>query len=176
MIMPPGQQLLLPASPSFIWFSLFAALVLNIAPSASGLGAVVWLPDPLALVLAFWSVHQPRRVGVGVSFCLGLLVDVHQTALLGQHALCYTVLSYWAVVLHRRLPWFSPLAQALHIAPLFLTAHVLELLLRLAVNDDFPGWAMVIAPALEALLWPVVSALLLMPQRRPPDPDKHRPL
>lgn len=176
MIMPPGQQLLLPASPVFIWATLFIALVLNMAPSASGLGSVLWLPDPLALVLVFWSVHQPRRVGVGVSFAFGLLVDVHQTALLGQHALCYTVLSYWAVVLHRRLPWFSPLAQALHIAPLFVTAQVLEIVLRLSTGDAFAGWLGLIAPVLEALLWPLVSALLLMPQRRPPDPDKHRPL
>ncbi len=35
----------------------------------------------------------------------------------------------------------------------------------------FPGWALLLAPVLEALLWPVVSVLLLAPQRRPPDPD-----
>ena len=40
----------------------------------------------------------------------------------------------------------------------------------------FPGWSILLAPLLEAALWPVVSVLLLLPQRRAPDPDKNRPL
>lgn len=176
MIMPAGQQLLLPANPAFIWFSLLLALVLNIAPNVSGLNGLLWMPDFLALTVVFWSVHQPRRIGVGIAFCLGLLMDVHQSALLGQQALSYAVLSYLAFNLHRRLPWFSASAQALHVLPLFVVAHSLELLIRLISGSTFPGWPMLLPPLLEAALWPPICALLLLPQRRPPDPDKHRPL
>ena len=49
-------------------------------------------PTSLALVLVFWNVHQPRRVGVGLAFVFGLLMDVHDGAVLGQHALAYTLL------------------------------------------------------------------------------------
>ena len=42
------------------------------------LGRMPAMPDFLALVLVFWNVHQPRRVGVGVAFFFGLLMDVHQ--------------------------------------------------------------------------------------------------
>ena len=83
MIMRPGQQLLLPANPLFIWGSLLVALLLNMLP----LGRTPWLPDFLILVLVFWSVHQPLRVGIGAAFFFGLCMDVNQTALLGQHAL-----------------------------------------------------------------------------------------
>ncbi len=176
MIMPAGQQLLLPANPAFIWFSLLLALVLNIAPNVSGLNGLLWIPDFLALTVVFWSVHQPRHIGVGIAFCLGLLMDVHQSALLGQHALSYAVLSYLAFNLHRRLPWFSASAQALHVLPLFAVAHGLELLIRLSSGNTFPGWLMLLPPLLEAALWPLICALLLLPQRRAPDPDKHRPL
>ena len=86
MIMPSGQQLLLPANPLFIWSSLITALLLNMLP----LGRVPWMPDLLALVLVFWNVHQPLRVGIGVAFMFGLGMDVHQSSLLGQHALSYT--------------------------------------------------------------------------------------
>ena len=79
MIMRPGQQLLLPANPLFIWFSLLLALMLNMLP----LGRTPWMPDVLALVLVFWSVHQPLRVGIGAAFLFGLAMDVHQAALLG---------------------------------------------------------------------------------------------
>ena len=59
----------------------------------------------LALALVFWGVHQPLRVGVGLSFAFGLAMDIHQTTLLGQHALAYTALGYMAASIHRRLLW-----------------------------------------------------------------------
>ena len=172
MIMPSGQQLLLPANPLFIWSSLIAALLLNMLP----LGRVPWMPDLLALVLVFWNVHQPLRVGVGVAFMFGLGMDVHQSSLLGQHALSYTALSFTATMIHRRLLWFTVPSQAFQVLPLFVVAHAVELLIRMLGGDIFPGWIILMAPALESALWPVVSILLLLPQRRAPDPDQNRPL
>jgi rod shape-determining protein MreD len=167
-----GDQLLLPVNPLFMWGSLLLALALNMVP----LGRLPAMPDLVALALVFWNVHQPRRVGVGAAFFFGLLMDVHEGAVLGQHALAYTLLSYFAITIHRRLLWFSTPAQALHVLPLMLAAHIVTLLLRLATGGDFPGWALLLAPLFETLLWPLVSLMLLAPQRRAPDPDKHRPL
>ena len=172
MIMRPGQPLLLPASPVFIWFSLIVALMVDMLP----LGRIAWMPDVLALVLVFWSVHQPLRIGVVAAFLFGLAVDVHQTSLLGQHALAYTTLSYFAITIHRRLLWFKVPSQAVQVLPLFAAAHAIELAIRLIAGGSFPGATVVLAPVLEALLWPVVSVLLLLPQRRAPDPDENRPL
>ena len=173
MIMPRGSnQLLLPANPFFIGLSLLLALGFNLLP----LGRQAALPDLLALVLVFWNVHQPRRVGVGVAFLFGLLMDVHQGALLGQHALAYTLLSFVAISIHRRLLWFGVVEQALQIVPLFYGAHLLSLAVRMIAGDMFPGWWILSAPALEAMLWPVVTLMLLAPQRRAPDPDQNRPL
>ena len=170
--MPSGQQLLLPANPVFIWTSLIAALLLDMLP----LGRVPWMPDFLALVLVFWNVHQPQRVGIGLAFMFGLGLDVHQSALLGQHALSYTALSFFATMIHRRLLWFTVPSQALQILPLFALAHGVEIVIRLVSGGNFPGWALLLAPLAESLLWPVVSVLLLAPQRRAPNPDQNRPL
>ncbi len=172
MIMRSGQQLLLPASPAFIWSSLLVALLLDMLP----LGRVPWMPDFLALVLVFWNVHQPRRIGIGLAFMFGLGVDVHQSALLGQHAFSYTTLSFFATMIHRRLLWFSVPTQAVQVLPLFLAAHLVELVIRLINGNLFPGWTFLLAPLLEASLWPLVSVILLVPQRRAPDPDENRPL
>jgi len=176
MIMPRGQQLLLPASSLFIWSSLLVALGCNMLLNMGLLGRAAWLPDLLALALVFWTIHQPLRVGMTAAFALGLAMDVHQSALLGQHALAYAVLSFLAIAMHRRLLWFSVPSQAAQVLPLFVVAHALTLLVRLIAGDDFPGWSMLLAPVLEALLWPVVSVLLLLPQKRAPDPDANRPL
>ena len=172
MIMRPGQQLLLPANPVFIWGSLLLAMITNMVP----LGRTPWMPDLLALVLVFWSVHQPLRVGIVAAFMFGLAMDVHETGLLGQHALAYTTLSYFAITIHRRLLWFSVPSQALQVLPLFVAAHAIQLAVRMMAGGAFPGMSLLLAPVIESLLWPVVSILLLAPQRRAPDPDENRPL
>lgn len=173
MIMPRGSdQLLLPVNPLFMWGSLLAALGFNLIP----FGRVVGMPDLLALALVFWNVHQPRRVGIGAAFAFGLLMDVHQGALLGQHALAYTLLSFFAIMMHRRLLWFGVPGQALQVLPLFVAAHAVAAVVRLAAGDAFPGWNLLLAPLLEAMLWPLAALLLLAPQRRAPDRDENRPL
>lgn len=172
MIMPRGQQLLLPVNAFFMWGSLVVALMLSMLP----LGRIAWLPDFVALALVFWSIHQPHRVGMGSAFVMGLLVDVHQSAMLGQHALAYTLLSFMALIVHRRLVWFSVFSQAVQIFPMFAIAHALELLVRLIAGGVFPGYDIMLAPVIEAALWPIVSAVLLAPQRRAPERDAHRPL
>lgn len=173
MIMPrSADQLLMPVNPLFVWMTLFVAFALNVVP----VGRVAAMPDFLALVLVFWNVHQSRRIGVGVAFTFGLLMDVHSGAVLGQHALAYTLLSFFAITVHRRLLWFSVPSQALQILPLFLAAHAVAMLVRVVSGGMFPGWELLLAPVIEALLWPVVTVLLLAPQRRAPDPDQNRPL
>lgn len=172
MIMRPGQQLLLPANPLFIWSSLIIALLVNLLP----IGRAPWMPDVLALVIVFWSVHQPLRVGIGAAFFFGIAMDVHQSALLGQHALAYTVLSFFAITIHRRLLWFTVPSQAVQVLPLFVAARAVEWLVRILAGDSFPGFSLLLSPLLEAALWPVVTVLLLAPQRRAPDPDANRPL
>jgi len=140
------------------------------------LGRAAWAPDLLAIVLIFWTVHQTNRVGIGAAFIFGLLMDVHQGSLMGQHALAYIILSYFAITIHRRMLWFGLLGQALQILPLFVLAHLVAWVLRLLAGGAAPGWDLVLAPVLQSLLWPLVSLLLFAPQHRAPNPDATRPL
>jgi rod shape-determining protein MreD len=176
MIMRPGHQLLLPANPFFIWGSLLAVLTLSMLQNMGLWGRAPWTPDILALVLVFWSIHQPQRVGIGVAFVFGIFIDVHQGAMLGQHAMAYTVLSFLAIAIHRRLLWFTVPSQAFQVLPLFAASHAIELTVRMLAGGAFPGLWLLLAPLIESLLWPVVSVVLLLPQKRTPNPDAHRPL
>ncbi|HEX5805703.1 MAG TPA: rod shape-determining protein MreD [Macromonas sp.] len=175
MIMRPGQPLLLPASGVFIWSSLILTLLLEMLLHI-GLGRTAWLPDLLALTLLFWTIHQPLRVSVGSAFVFGLLLDVHQGALLGQHALAYTVLSYLATLIQRRVLWFDLRSQAVQLLPLFMVSHALQLLVGMLAGGNWPGWGLLLTPLLEALLWPLATAVLLAPQRRAHDHDETRPI
>ena len=176
MIMRPGHQLLLPANPLFIWLSLLLAMVLNMVQNMGMWGRSAWVPDVLAIVLVFWTVHQPMRISIGAAFVFGLMMDVHQSGLLGQNALAYVFLSFLAIAIHRRLLWFPVSSQALQVFPLFAVAHGIQIVVRMMSGADFPGWSIFFAPILESLLWPLASVLLLSPQRRAPNPDENRPL
>jgi rod shape-determining protein MreD len=166
------HYILLPANPVFIATSLVCAFLLNLLPWGQWFG----VPDFLALVLVFWSIHQPRKVGIGVAFFMGLLMDVHDATLLGQHALAYTLLSYFAIMIHRRVLWFPIGTQALHILPLLLFSQVVQLVVRMLVSGKFPGWPYFLESPVAALLWPFVSWMLLAPQRRATDRDDTRPI
>jgi rod shape-determining protein MreD len=166
------KALLRPVNPGFIWLTLFVALAANLLPW----GRSPLVPDFLALALVFWNVQQPRRVGMGAAFVFGLLMDVHNGALFGEHALAYTLLSYGAISLHRRILWFPLGAQAVHVLPLLVIAQLASLLIRMWVGGTFPGWSYFVESAVGAVLWPAVSWLLLAPQRRPIERDETRPL
>ena len=156
------QHILRPARVSTIFFSFLAALVLNFLPWTD----LQLVPDFVALVLTFWCVRQPRMVGLGVAWTLGLLTDAGNGVLLGQHALAYSLLAFLAIAFSRRILWFGAGQQALHVAALLLVAQATLVLVRLAAGAGFPGWTVLVAPLLGAVLWPAISWVLLMPQRR----------
>lgn len=166
------QYLLRPVNPAFIAASLMIAFILNLMPW----GRLMAVPDFVALVLVFWNIHQPRRVGIGVAFLMGLVIDVHSASRLGESALAYTLLSYGAIMLHRRVITFPVLVQSLQVLPLFAVAQVVVLAVRLIVGASFPGWPFFLECVTTALLWPLATWLLLAPQRRPLERDETRPI
>lgn len=172
MVPERPQPILLPARPGTIVASFAVALVLAFLPWPD----LAVTPDFVAVVIAFWCVHQPRRVGLGTAWLLGLLVDAGNGVLLGQHALAYSALAFAALALSRRILWFDLWGQMLHVVLLLEGAQAVALGVRLAAGDEFPGWSLAAGPALATLLWPLVTWLLLLPQRRTAVLDEHRPL
>jgi len=166
------QHILRPVRASFMAFTFVLALLFNLLPWRDING----LPDLLALVLTFWCVHQPRRMGIGTAWMLGLLMDAGNGALLGQHAFAYAVLAFAAISLRRRILWFSPWQQAAHVVVMLLGSQLLMLGVRLIAGGSFPGFAYFAGSLIAAALWPAATFLLLFPQRRPQDVDENRPI
>lgn len=174
MIQPThaSKRILQPAKNWFIAASLLMAVFLAWLP----IGPVLFLPDWVALVLTFWCIHQPFRVGMGAGFLLGLAMDVAEGSVLGQHALAYVLLAFAANALSRRVLWFSLFGQAVHVLPLLFLAQLVQLLLRLAANGEFPGFLYFLSSIVAALAWYPLSYLLLLPQYRPVERDETRPI
>ncbi|MBL8437836.1 MAG: rod shape-determining protein MreD [Zoogloeaceae bacterium] len=167
-----SSRILLPVKRWFVYFSLLIALGLDYIPT----GRLIGIPDPVALVLAFWCIREPLHVGMGVAFLLGLLVDVGHGAALGQHALGYVVLAYLSEAVSRRVLWFQPFEQALHILPIFLITQILMTGIRLLAGAEFPGWWIFLGPFVSAALWVPLHFVLLFPQFQPVERDDNRPI
>ncbi len=159
-----GQhEILLPVRPGFIVFTLIFAMLLNVLPWG---GWAFWFrPDFVALAVLYWVIEQPHRVGFMVALALGVLMDVADGALLGQHGLAYAILVYGGILFHRRVRLFSPAAQIVHVIPLLLLNDVIVLGIRLLAGADFPGYRFFIGSLVGGALWPFLSMLLKHSQR-----------
>ena len=167
-----SPRILLPVKQWFIFVTVLTALLLNLIP----LGRLQGVPDWVALVVAFWCVREPRRVGMMTAFVLGIVMDVANASILGQHALAYVLVAYGAAALSRRILWFSLPQQAMHIFPLLLLVQVVVLIVRLIGGAEFPGWTYFLSSIIATLLWPPLTILLLLPQYQPVEKDENRPI
>jgi rod shape-determining protein MreD len=156
------QEILLPVTTGLIAVTIIAALTANLLPA--GTAALQLRPDFCALVLLYWGVYQPRRVGFTIAFLLGLLVDLAYASLLGQHALAYVVLLFAAISLSRRVLNFSLLGQSLHVFPLLLGAELIAVAVRQVSGAELPPASHFIGSAIGAALWLPLCALLRLPR------------
>lgn len=167
-----SNRILLPARTWFVYFSLFLALAASYIPT----GRTPGVPDWVAVVLAFWCIREPARVGMGAAFVLGILVDVGHGAAMGQHALAYVCLAYLASAFSRRVLWFSTMEQALHVLPMLLLSQLVMLGVRLLAGGEFPGWWWLLSAFTGTLAWIPIGFLLLLPQYQPVERDDNRPI
>jgi len=158
-----------PASGRFILFTFILGLLANLVPW-SGLTKLLW-PDVIALLLVYWITYQPRQVGLGTAWFLGLLMDIADGVLFGQHALAYTLMAYMTQILHRRIQMLSPWQQSFYVFGLLLISLVVMLVTRLAFGAAFPGPLYFASSVIGAVLWPSFSLLLRLPQHRKSRPD-----
>lgn len=134
---------------------IILALVLAIVPLPEW--AEPYRPDWVAMTLIYWSMTLPRSYGVGTAWLVGIVLDVAQGTLLGQHALALSLIAYMTVKFHLQLRVF-PWSQ--------MTAVVLALLaLYQFILFWINGVAGIYAPVVTywgpvvtgTLLWPLVS-------------------
>ena len=166
---PKDQEFLLPTSRSFIALSLFVALLLNWLPWRG-----VWLalrPDFVALVLLYWCTHKPFRVGIGVAWMLGIIADVADASLFGQHALAYSVMAFGGILLHRRMQMFDLRQQTLQVFPVLLLAYVVYAAVHWQLHG-YVAWTYFLGSIPSALLWLPLTVLLQALRRPRTTPDK----
>lgn len=157
------KELLKPVKFRYVVLSIVIALLLELLPFNRG--TVRWIPDLAAMVVLYWTINRPTRFGIFAGFFTGLLTDIASASLLGQHALAYSVSAYAVESRQRQVVMYNLGQQSLIVFGLLMANQIVMLVARMALGAPFIGWGFFFSPFVGALLWPLLTNLLLVPQR-----------
>lgn len=147
-----------------IFVSLIVALALTILPMPKVLE--IFRPEWTALVLLYWIMALPHRIGVNVAWLLGLCLDVLKGALLGQHALAMALIAYLMLNMHLRIRIYPYWQQAVMVGLLLLVYQGLLLWIYGITGTLDPTWSYWAPSLLGAFLWPWIFVTLRDIRRR----------
>ncbi len=147
-----------------IFVSVLVAYMLTIVPLPEW--ARLARPEWAALVLIYWCMAVPHRVGVVIGWLVGLGQDAVQATLLGQHALAYALVAYLVLRLHQRIRVYPLPQQALIVLVLLLLSNLVQAWISGLANQPVPGAAYWLPPLIGTLLWPWVFVIMRGVRRR----------
>ena len=147
-----------------VYGSFALGLLLAIMPIPVSVEAA--RPFLLAMLMAYWSMEVPNKVGIGTAFVVGLVADLVTATLLGEHALRLVVLVFLVQRFRARLRFFPLWQQALALGLLLGNDQVLLAIIHWLSGAALPSWRNVLSPVLGMLLWPWLYVLLDMARLR----------
>ncbi len=148
----------------FILLTIIIASLLGIMPLPEWLE--IWRPEWIALVVVYWVIALPHRIGLFTAWIVGFFVDVLEGSLLGLNAIALTLIAYVALSLYQRLRMFTPLQQSTTILMLIGVSQLLIFWVLTATGQNTPRNLLFVVSALSsALVWPLVFVLLRFGRR-----------
>lgn len=141
-----------------IVLSLIIGLILMILPLPDWVQ--FYRPHWVALILIYWSMALPKRVGLWSAFFTGLLVDAAQGTLLGQHALALIIIVYINMNFYQRVRVLSLPQQAVYVFVLLAIIQIIVAWVEGIMGRPVPIIAFFSAPFIGMLIWPWVFIIL----------------
>lgn len=138
--------------------SFIVALLLNLVPLPDW--AAMYRPDWVVLVLIYWCIELPDKVGAGVGFAAGLLVDITQANLLGLNALGMTVVGYVSTRFHLRMRMFPWWQQAAFVFVMLLIYRAVVGWIRGLIAPGYLDFYYWIPCLIGMLIWPWLFVVL----------------
>jgi len=138
--------------------TIIVALMLMVVPLPDG--AEPFRPDWITLTLIYWAMMMPRTWSVGSAWIVGIVLDVAQGTILGQHALALSAVVFVTVRFHLLVRVFPMQQLAATVFSLLALYQFLLFWINGVAGVDAPAisyWAPVLS---GTLLWPVVYMLL----------------
>jgi len=123
-------------------------------------------PEWVVLVLIYWVIALPQRVGIVIAWMVGFLTDVLLGSLLGQHAMSFVVVAYIAVSLYQRLRMFSIWQQSLVVFAIVGLNQLINFGIESIAGLTVWNLWYLLASVMSAFLWPWIYLLLRYLRRR----------
>jgi len=142
----------------FIFASLIIGLMLTIAPLPEA--AIAWRPAWLAMLVLYWTIHRPDRLGLLGAWLVGIAMDTLSGALLGEHALALTVIAFISLKMHLRIRVFPKGQQALTVLLLVLVYEFLLYWIDGVAGHSTAGMGRWLPVISSAVLWVPLGILL----------------
>ncbi len=142
-----------------IFLSFFIAYLLAIVPFPEW--AMNYRPEWVPMVMIYWVMALPYRVGIGSAWVVGIILDVLEGSVLGLNALGLVIIAYVTLNLHQRLRMFSALQQAGLVFALVGINLVLGHWLQIVTGQTVSSSLMFLMAAMtSAVIWPSLFQLL----------------
>lgn len=138
--------------------SALCALILEIIPLP--LWALHWRPEFLLIVMIYWALAMPYRIGLGVVWLLGLVADIVHSNLLGERALLISLIVFLVIKLHARIQLFPLGQQMLLVFSWVLLFQSIQFLIFYMIGHSLPGYSYWLASLTSALCWPLLLHIL----------------
>lgn len=143
----------------FIILTIVFAGILSIVPVPDTME--IWRPEWMALVVFYWVIALPQRVGLFTAWVTGFFVDVLEGSLLGLNAIALMLIAYVALSLYQRLRMFTMLQQSITILMLTGVYQLLTFWVLTATGQNTPqNLLFVVSAVSSALAWPFVFVVL----------------
>ncbi|MGP8290487.1 rod shape-determining protein MreD [Vreelandella zhanjiangensis] len=147
-----------------VWLSLVLALCLQVMPLAEGWQ--VYRPEWIGLMLIYWCMRAPDRVGVFHGFVLGVLLDLIEGTSLGQHALILSLLAFLCALVYPRFRAYSLVQQSVLVLVLLGLVQLIEQWLRTLTGEFSIHLSFLIPSLISAFLWPWLATMFKALERR----------
>lgn len=147
-----------------IGLTFLAAFLLSVLPVP--VWAEPFRPDWVGLTLIYWCMATPARIGVGVGWTVGLILDVLYGSLLGQQALAKTLLAFVTIKLHLQLRMFPRWQQAVSVFVLIGMNYLLLIWIKSLVDQPTVKWSYLTSGIVSMVIWPWLFIILRDIRRR----------
>lgn len=148
----------------FIVLTFFVAIALDILPLP---GWVLWLrPSWTLLTLLYWTMALPNVVGLKTAFFLGILLDLLNGNVLGEHAFALIVISYFMITFYQRIRVY-PLSQLTTVVFIFIYLYLMIIFAIQGFLGQLPHSILYwLGGLISTFLWPWIYLLLRDWRRR----------
>ncbi|MDX1706295.1 rod shape-determining protein MreD [Pseudidiomarina sp.] len=144
--------------------SYVLAMVLMVMPLPALLEP--WRPDWLSLVIIYWLLAIPHRVGFGTVLILGLLADILMGSVFGIYAIALLLIAYPTVRHYQRIRNYSLTQQAIIVGILVLVKRAVVYELEHVLNDAVFHLPYLYPVISSAIIWPWIYLIMRKYRRR----------